>query len=183
MKHFIKIIILFCLISNLYSCKKISKLKEFDLNYSEEIVIPANSTLVNIPFELDSRETITNTSAEYENEGTSAKLIESVVLSKLVFTIQSPSSGNYDFLNSIEIYLSSPNNTEVLIASKYNIPESGLTQLDMDVCETNLKEFLKDETYKLRVKTTTDKTLFSDMTIKADQTFHVRARLKNIFKR
>lgn len=183
MIKFIKNCVLLITIVNLSTCKKIGKLKEFDLNYSEEIVIPANSTLINLPFNIDSPETSTNSTAEYKNEGTSSKLVESVVLSKLLFTIQSPASGNFNFLNSVEIYLSSPNNTEILVASKYNIPETGLTQLDMDVSATNLKNFLQDETYNLRVKTTTDQTITSDMTIRSDETFHVKARLRNIFKR
>lgn len=180
---FIKNCVLLSIIVNLSTCKKIRKLKEFDLNYSEEIVIPANSTIVNLPFNINSPETTTNSSAEYKNEGTSGKLVESVVLSKLVFTIQSPASGNFNFLNSIEIYLSSPNNTEILVASKYNIPETGLTQLYMDVSTSNLKNFLQDESYNLRVKTTTDQTITSDMTIRSAETFHVKARLRNIFKR
>lgn len=180
---FIKNCVLLFIIVNLSACKKIGKLKEFDLNYSEEIVIPANNTIINLPFNINSPETTTNTTEEYKNEGTEPKLVENVILSKLLFTIQTPASGNFNFLNSVEIYLSSPNNTEILVASKYNIPETGLTQLEMDVSTSNLKNYLQDETYKLRVKTTTDQTLTSDMTIRSDETFHVKARLRNIFKR
>ena len=179
----IQIILAILAFVTITSCKKIGKIKEFDLNYSEEIVVPASNTFVNLPFNLNSQEVATNSSAEYKNEGTSSKLIESVYMTKLIFTVKSPSSGNFDFLNSIEIYLSSPNNNEILVASKYDIPEDGSTQIAMNINSLNLKNFLQDETYKLRVKTVTDKTLLSDMTFLSDETFHVKARLRNIFKK
>lgn len=163
------------------TCKKIRQLKEFDLNYSEEFVIPANS-VVNLPFNLNSQETTTNTSDEYENEGTSRKLVETVFLSKLVFAVQSPASGDFNFLKSVEIYISSPNNAEVLVAYRYDIPETGLKQLDMETSDTNLKDFLQDESYQVRVKAITDHPVTQDVTVKCDETFHVSARLRNIFK-
>lgn len=172
---FVFLVVFFC------TCKKIRQLKEFDLNYSEEFVIPANS-VVNLPFNLNSQETTTNTSDQYENEGTSRKLVETVVLSRLVFTVQSPASSNFDFLKNVEIYLSSPNNAEVLVAYRYDIPETGLKQLEMETSETNLKDFLQDESYQVRVKAVTDHPVTQDVTIKCDETFHVTARLRNVFK-
>ena len=34
------------------SCKKLGKRKEFDLNYTEDITIPANNTILSLPFDI-----------------------------------------------------------------------------------------------------------------------------------
>ncbi|MDP3567471.1 hypothetical protein [Sediminibacterium sp.] len=183
MKRLVGIGVFILLLSIIGSCKKIRKLKEFDLMYTEDIIIPANNTVLTVPFDIVTPEQTTNTEAEYDNQGTSSKLVEEVKLTKLLFSIKSPTSSNFDFLNSVEIFLSSPNNTEILVASKYNIPETGLKQLEMEVSSENLKNILQDESYNLRVKTVTDKTIFSDITVTTNATFHVKARVKNVFKR
>ncbi|MES2761280.1 MAG: hypothetical protein V4677_03695 [Bacteroidota bacterium] len=182
MKRLLQIICLLSLII-IGSCKKVGKLKEFDLNYNQEFVIPATNTTLNLPFELNSQDVETNTSADYKNEGTSSKLVESVYLTELFFKIKTPASGNFDFLKSVEIYISSPNNAEILIASKYDIPEDHANQIYMDVRAINLKGFMQDDSYKLRVYTVTDHSITSDMTVIADETFRVKARLLNYFKK
>ncbi|MDF2450143.1 MAG: hypothetical protein K0R26_2647 [Bacteroidota bacterium] len=170
---------LFCFI---ISCKKIGKLKEFDLHYSNEVTIPASSSIISLPFDIRTPETTTDTKDDYKNEGTTSKLIERVTLTDLTLTIQSPPGGNFDFLNSIEIFLASPNNSEVMVASKYHIPETGLSSLSLDVKGTDLKNYMQDNSFSLRLKITTDRTLSNDLTIRADETFRVKARLRNMFK-
>jgi hypothetical protein len=182
MKRVLQTICLLTLILNV-SCKKIGKLKEFDLHYNEEFVVPANNGGLNLPFELNSQDMTTNTSSDYKNEGTESKLVESVYLTELLFKVKSPASGNFDFLKSVEIYISSPNNTEVLVASKYDITEEHFNYLYMDVRNINLKGYLQDESYRLRVKTVTDQAIASNMTMTSDETFHVKARLLNYFKK
>lgn len=182
MKKVSIIYFLILLIGLFFSCKKIGKLKEFDLSYSQDITIPSGNTFFAVPFDIKTPETTTNTKADYKNEGTSSKLVERVTLTELILHIKSPQSGNFDFLNSIEVYLSSPNNAEVLVASKNNIPETGLTSLSLDVNSTDLKNYLQDDSFSLRVKTTTDRTITYDVIIQADETVRVKARLRNIFK-
>lgn len=180
-KHF-TIYILTALLGCFISCKKIGKLKEFDLHYSNEVTIPSASSVVSLPFDIKTPETTTNTKEDYKNEGTTSRLIDRVTLTDLTLTVKSPQSGNFDFLNSIEIYLASPNHTEVLVASKNDIPETGLTRLTLDVSSSDLKGYLQDESFSLKFKITTDRALAYDITIQSDETFHVKARLRNIFK-
>lgn len=181
MKHF-TLYVLATLFTCSISCKKIGKLKEFDLHYSNEVTILSSSSIIAIPIDIQTPETTTNTEGEYKNEGTNSKLIERVTLKELKLTVKAPQSGNFDFLNSIEIYLSSPTQSEVLIASKNDIPETGLTNLNLDVYSTDLKGYLQDKSFNLRFKIKTDRTIPYDMTILCNETFHVKARLRNIFK-
>lgn len=164
------------------SCKKIGKLKEFDLHYSQEVTIPSAGAIIPLPFDMVTPEITTNTQQDYKNEGTTSKLIECVTLKDLTLTAKSPTSGNFDFLKSIEIYLASPNHDEVLVASKYDIPETGLTSLSLDTYSTDLKGYMQDDSFSLRFKISTDRTVAYDLTIQSDETFHVKARLRNLFK-
>jgi hypothetical protein len=164
------------------SCKKIGKLKEFDLRYTHEVTIPSSSSLISLPIDIRTPETTTDTKEDYKNEGTTSKLIERVTLTDLTLTVKAPSNGNFDFLNSIDIYLASPNHEEVLVASKYNIPEDGLTSLSLDARDLDLKGFLQDDTFSLRFKITTDRAVAYDLTIQSEETFRVKARIRNLFK-
>lgn len=181
LKHF-TIYILLASLGCFISCKKIGKLKEFDLHYSNEVIIPSASSIVLLPIDIRTPETTTNTEEEYKNEGTTSKLIDRVTLKDLTLTVKAPSNGNFDFLNSIEIYLASPNHTEVLVASKNDIPEAGLTTLSLVVSGGDLKSYLQDDSFSLRFKITTDRAVAYDLTIQSAETFHVKARLRNIFK-
>jgi hypothetical protein len=183
MKKLVVLTLIILVVSLFTTCNKLRKIKEFDLNYTEDIIIPSNNTILSVPFDIITPEQTTNTAAEYDNQGTTNKLVEQVTLTKLIFSMKSPSSANFDFLNSIEIFLSSPNNSEILVASKYNIPESGLKLIEMDLTSNNLKNFLQDASYNLRLKTVTDQTIFNDVTVTTNATFHVKARIKNVFKR
>lgn len=177
-----KIYISLALFACLISCKKIGKLKEFDLHYSQEVTFPSSSSIASLPIDIRTPETTTNTQDEYKNEGTTSKLIDRVTLQNLTLTVKAPSNGNLDFLNSIEIYLASPNHSEVLAASKYHIPETGLKTLSLDVSSADLKGYLQDDSFSLRFKITTDRTVAYDLTIQSDETFRVKARLRNMFK-
>lgn len=174
--------ILTALFSCFISCKKIGKLKEFDLHYTNEVIIPATGSVVMLPIDIKTPETTTNSKENYKNEGTTSKLIDRVTLKDLTLTIKSPQSGNFDFLNSIEIYLASPNHAEVLVASKNDIPETGLTSLTLDTYSPDLKGYIQDDTFSLRFKISTDRSIAYDLTIQADETFRVKARLRNLFK-
>ncbi len=180
-KHF-AVYILIALTACFISCKKIGKLKEFDLHYSQEVTIPSSGAIIPLPIDIATPETSTNTKEDYKNEGTTSKLIDRVTLKDLTLTVKSPASGNFDFLKSIEIYLASPNHEEVLVASKYDIPETGLTTLSLDTYSTDLKGYMQDDSFSLRFKISTDRTVSYDLTIQSDETFHVKARLRNLFK-
>jgi hypothetical protein len=179
MKRFFTYVFMLAILT---SCRK-NKLKEFDLDYSQQFTIPGTTAVLNLPFNVVTPETTTNTESEYSNQNTSSKLIDEVTLSRLSFDVKSPAGMNFDFLNSIEIYISSYGYDEVLVASKYNIPQNGSTHLDLDVVNVDLKDYLAASSYKLRVKTVTDKNVTSDMTVQANETFHIKAKLKNLFNK
>ncbi len=162
------------------SCKK---QKEFNVTNSSTFTIPSSSSIINLPMQITTPQTTSNIETKVDSEGSSSKLIEQVTLTSLNLVINTPANGNFNFLNSIEIYLSSPNQSEILVASRYDIPEDNATTLALNPETTNLKEFMKDKELSLRTKIVTDKAVSYDLNVTADQIYFVKVALKNIFKK
>ena len=178
-KIVLKPVFIFAVFVALASCKK---QKEFNVTNSSTFTIPSSTSIINLPMQITTPQTTSNIETKVNNEGSSSKLIEKVTLTSLNLVINAPSNGNFDFLNSIEIYLSSQNQPEILVASKYDIPENNLTTLALNTESTDLKEYIKEKELTLRTKIITDKVVSYDLTITADQIYFVKVTLKNIFK-
>ena len=178
-KTVFKSIFVFAIFVVFISCKK---QKEFSVTNSSTFTIPSSSSIINLPMQITTPQTTSNIETKVNNEGSSSKLIEKVTLTSLNLIINAPSNGNFNFLNSIEIYLSSPNQSEILVASKYDIPEDNLTTLVLNTESTDLKEYVKEKELTLRTKIITDKVVSYDLTITAEQIYFVKVALKNIFK-
>lgn len=174
---------LFCILFFFQDCKKLKKYTDFDVDYSTDFVVPASGGLINLPINIVTPETTTNTEGIYDNEGTEAKLVDEVTMTRLNLQINSPQNASFDFLKSIEVYLSCSNEPEVLVASKYDIPQTGLRLLELDTHGDNLKAYLQENAFKIRVKTNMRQALAYDVSMTANETFHVKAKLKNLFKR
>lgn len=174
---------LFCVVFLFQDCKKLKKYTDFDVNYSTDFVIPASGGLINLPINIATPETTTNTEGTYENEDTEAKLVDEVTMTRLNLVINSPQNASFDFLENIEVYLSAAGQPEVMVASKYSIPQTGLRSLELDTHNENLKAYLEESAFKIRVKTTLRQSLTYDVSMTANETFHVKAKLKNLFKK
>jgi len=73
--------------------------------------------------------------------------------------------------------LSADGEEEILIAKKYDIPESTGNQLQLDAEGSDLKRYLTKDKYKLRLKVTTDKVINQDVSVKIASTFRVDANI------
>ena len=92
-------------------------------------------------------------------------------------TITSPSGETFSFLNSIEIYISSPQFSEKKVAFKESIPANVGDQLICDLVDLDLQEFIKDDRFTLRLKTITDETIPQNVTVDVYTNFFVDAKL------
>lgn len=174
---------LFCIVFFFQACKKLKKYTDFDVNYSTNFTIPATGGLIGLPIDIITPETTTNTEGTYDNKDTEARLVDEVTLTQLNLVINSPQNANFDFLENIELYLSTASQPEVMVASKYNIPKTGLRALELDTHNENLKADLQENAFRVRVKTTMRQALNNDVSITANETFHVKAKLKNLLKK
>lgn len=167
------------LILTFISCDKIDELTKFDIDYTTNFTIQA-TTLLGTPFDIVTPETTTNSESEFENNNTNSNLVESVKLTTLRLDLQTPASGDFDFLNDIFIYITADGLPEQLIASKVDIPENGARSLTLDIENVELEEYIKKDSYRLRTETTTDQTIESDHEIEIYTKFKVDAEILGV---
>jgi hypothetical protein len=159
-----------------FNCKKLDKLTEFDLSYNQTVVIPSSTTL-NLPLNIPTPDFTTNSESTFSQNNTNSSLIQSIFIDKLDVTINSPTSGNFNFLKSVVIYISTPNLPETKVAWKDPVVNNNSTQLTLDLSTENLIEYLKSDTLKLKLVVVTDELITSDYHIDVTSKFHVKAKL------
>ncbi len=158
------------------SCKKVQKLTQFDMDYSSQVVIPS-STGINLPFSIGTPDISTNSESEFALNDTRKDLIEKITLKSLKLTISNPSSGNFDFLNSAEIYIKAEGLDPLLMASKYNIQDGIGNELTLEVSGSDFKEYIKKDKFSLEVKSVSDKLITQDYTLNVAAVFFVDAKI------
>lgn len=172
MKKYFSILIITLLV---FSCDKIDELTKFNMDYNMQVTIPA-TTGINLPFDILTPDTETNSESTFESNDTRKDLVEEIKLAKLQLQINSPSDADFSFLESIEVFISAEGLSEVEIASKTDVPEN-ISILDLEVVDTDLKDFIKKDSYSLRLNTVTDEAMSTDHTIDVKSTFFVDAKI------
>ncbi len=158
------------------SCKKIDKLTQFEMGFTERVIIPS-STGINLPFNLFTPDVKTNSETTFEGKNTRKDLIEKIKLTKLDLSLQAPTGSDFSFLKSIEIFISAAGMDEIRIAWKENIPANVGSLLELETSTTDLKEYIKKDQFKLRVSTVTDEVLTADHQIDVKSLFFVDAKI------
>ena len=166
------IVLLIALVAG--GCKK--KITQFYMDYTSEVTISSTVGQL-VPFSLYTPEMTTNSEFEFESNNTRKENINSIYLKELKLTITSPPGETFSFLNSIEIFISSPQHSEQKVAFKSSIPASAGNQLTCDVVDLDLQEFIKDDRFTLRIKTVTDETIPQDVDVEVYTNFFVDAKI------
>ena len=170
------ILIFAAILSLLIGCKKIDKLTQFDMNYDQTVVIPS-STGINLPFNIFSPDVQSNSETTFAINDTRKDLIEEINLTQLTLDLTSPSNGDFSFLKSIEIFITSSTLEEVKIAWKDNIDSNIGKSLELETTDSDLKEFIKGEEFTLRVRAITDEIITSDHQLDVHSEFFVDAKI------
>jgi hypothetical protein len=106
---------------------------------------------------------------------TSTSKIVSVDLKSLSIAILSPPSQNFDFLDTVQLYISAASLPERLIAYRYNVPK-GLTTLVLNTADSvSLKGYFLADTMHFRVRTFITAVPASGTTLSASIVFHMIA--------
>lgn len=177
--NFKSVSILFSFLLLLFSCDKIDDLTKFNISYNQEVTIPSSS-IVNAPFNLFTPEVTTESTSQFESNNTNKDLIEDIRLESLNLTITSPGNGNFNFLRSIRIFISSDDLPEKEIAWKENIENDNSSSLSLETLNEDIQEYIKKDTYSLRVRTTTDETIRESHTVNIESIFFVDAKILGI---
>jgi hypothetical protein len=162
------------------SCEMLDKLTQFNLNYDTSFDIPSQEGLdTPIPIDITTPDINTDSEATFEGKSTAKNLVEEIVLKNISLVITSPDEQTFDFLKSIEVYLIADGLAEVKIASDDNV-EDGLTELVLDIDNTDLKEYIFANTIKLRLNITPDEIVTTETSIDINSTFFVDAKILGI---
>jgi len=118
---------------------------------------------------------VTNSQQYISQYKTSTDKIVSFDLSSMQVQILSPSTENFDFLDSIQIYISAANQPEVLVAYQYSVPK-GQTTLSLAVPSgLNLKNYFIQDTMYFRVNSHINAVPASGTTLNIASSFNLVA--------
>ncbi len=173
-----KLLLITCLFTVLLSgCEKLDDLTRFKLETNTAFTIPGQGTGLGDILSIPRMEVQTSSEQTFSNNNTRADLVEEATLDELSLTITAPAKGNFDFLNDIEIYIKAEGVEEVLLASRSNIPEDGITQLELETSGADLSAYIKKENYTIRTEATTDKLIDYDVDVQVNMTFGIKAKV------
>lgn len=158
------------------SCDKLDELTQFDMEYHQRVTIPS-STGIDLPFDIFTPETETNSESQFEVNDTRKDLIEEIRLTELEMVINSPSEADFSFLNAIEVYISADGLEEILMASLEEVPDNAGNTILLNTVDVDLKEYIKKDAFSLRLNTVTDELMSSDHEIDVNSTFFVDAKI------
>jgi hypothetical protein len=156
------------------ACKKVDKLLTFYIEDSQNIRVagtnlPLGSLLPIAPISVTTR-----SEERFRNEDTRADLVKNVSLNKLTLTITDPNTANFDFLESITIYISTDQNDKVPLASLASVPQ-GVRTIELQSSGTALDKYIKAPSYTLTTEAKIRRALSQDITMRADSRFKVTA--------
>lgn len=163
------------------SCKALDKLTQFTMEFDQTTTINA-TILIPIPigsFSIPTPNITTNSESVFESNNTSKDLIEEAVLEVMTLKVTNPSDGNFNFLESLKVYIKADGLSEILIASKTTI-EEGIALIELDSEGQNLEEYIKKDEIELRVETITDEILTRSYDIDIHTEFFIDAKILGV---
>lgn len=177
MKH--HIIILLSLIILPLACNEIDKLTQFNMEYTEEVVIPS-ATGVDLPFNVNTPDIESNAESQFAVNDTRKDMIEHISLTSMQLNLSSPADEDFSFLESITIYISADGLDEQKIAWLDEIPANAGNLLDLKTSDVDIQEYIKKDNFSLKLNTITDEIITSDHHIDVNSMFFVDAKVLGI---
>jgi hypothetical protein len=168
------IILLTLIVFTAFGCKKLKELTTFDIKNTAQFTIP-KTALINTPV-LDTTPVHSSSKFAFESHNTNANNVEEIKLKSLRLSIVDPPGQNFNFLKSIEIFISAPGLNEVRLAYLETIPQN-VNAIDLITTGEKLDEYIKGESYSLRISAVTTLSLTENVQVQSDMVFSVRAKL------
>ncbi len=159
-----------------FGCEELAQLTQFNMPYDTSITI-STTTQIDLPIDIGTPPITTNAESTFSANGTNPDLIEEIKLTELVLTVVDPASGDFGFLKEITIYIDADGLSEVEIASSGQVSPSAGAELSLTTTDVDLKEYLKKDSFSLRISVTTDEAITEDHDIRIDANFFVDAKI------
>ncbi len=160
-------------------CDALDDLTKFDLDYESSVTIPSNS-LVNLPFTIETPAMQTNSESVFESNNTNKDLIEDISLKSMRLTITTPADKTFSFLESIEIFISAEGVDEISLAVLNPVSANATGVINLDTTDADLKEYIKKDSFNLRIQSVTDEVIDEDVQIDILSVFAVDAKILGI---
>ncbi|MFI5196766.1 MAG: hypothetical protein ACHQD8_06730 [Chitinophagales bacterium] len=141
-------------------CNKVKNIANInvDIPYSAQVTVPQiNGDTVGVPIpgtalSFPAVGVATNSKLYLAQYYTDSSKIISFGLKSLSIQVSMPANQNFDFLDTIQLYISTVSQPEVLVAYQYNIPK-GTNSLDfVTVNNVNLKNYFLADTMYFRAR-------------------------------
>ncbi|UYZ58146.1 hypothetical protein [Hymenobacter latericus] len=156
------------------ACKKLDKILTFTIEDSQNIRVAGSNLPFGSVIPVAPVSVTTKSEDRFRNEDTRADLVKDVSLTKLTLTITDPNTANFDFLESITIYISTDQNDRVPLASLSSVPR-GVRTIDLQPSGAKLDKYIKASSYTLTTEARIRAAVTQDITMRADSKFKVTA--------
>lgn len=127
---------------------------QFNLTYSEDFTLPATYG-IEYPVSTDLIIFETNASSRFNDNETKASLVNEARISSLRISLGTPSGADFGTIDQMNLYIQATNLSEVKIGSIDN-PTSGETIIQGDMKVLDVKEYLKQSEFSIRVEFSSD---------------------------
>lgn len=176
MKNFVWLLLGFLIIT---SCKELDKLTQFTMDYDSSITIESTVGIVDIPA-IFTPDVETKSEAAFEINDTRKDLVEEIKLTQLKMTITAPDGQTFSFLDKITVSIMAEELEEIVVAELDEIPDTIGDEINLEVTNSDLQEYIKKDEFKLKVETVTDQTISKDIDIDIQSVFFVNAKILGI---
>jgi hypothetical protein len=171
-----KIFILPALILFFCGCDQFDKLTQFNMEYDQTVTIPAIAD-INLPLDTEIPDIESNSESTLSVNNSNKNLAEEVLLKEFKLTVDSPTDGNFSFLKSIAVYLSSDSLEEVKVAWQDSIPDDCGNTLTLTTTDADLKAYILKDSFNFRINTVIDRVITSEYKIDMHSVFFVDTKI------
>lgn len=171
-------LVIICLLIALLGCKKGALTTSFDVSDTENFTIPPSTGTIGLlqpiltpSFSTDSWQ------GSYSNNNTDKNHIQSCKLTNLTLTVTGPQGQTFGFVQSIHIYIQSPNLPNVEVAYIDNNPTSAGPTITLTPDNVDLSAYAKADSFTLSVQTTTQQNNTNSVDVQSNMTLHIVANV------
>jgi hypothetical protein len=173
---------LFVILTSLASCKKIKEVTyvNFEITYRPTVEVSAlglppevqlppggvSASFPAFPFATNIQTYLDQYDIEWEN-------VVEVTPLRLTLEVIHPNH-NFDYVDSVQVFLSAPNLPEVMIAYSYTVPKGKMVIYLQNVQDLNLKDYFLKETVYYRINTHINKVPAGEQ-FTVSSIFHLKA--------
>lgn len=173
MKKSLHKIIFFIAFITFTSCDVLDDISQFSYSLENTVTIEPIATAGNT-IEIISDNTPTNTTSTLDSYNTQENLVNQIYLSNCMIQVTNPNDGDFSFLSDINIYIQVSGLPDKRIAWSDTIPNE--RNLELITTEDDLKEYLFNDNYTLRIIATNDEVTTSTYEVTIHSSFDINAQ-------